>query len=95
MIVAKFMKKLDGLPQQDKRLYELLGENRFVIVSAISSAFDTHRAETYIFEADKDGNVIDWMELRGSFQGARDHRRAIENAGWTLEGSSCSSKNYN
>jgi hypothetical protein len=45
------------------------------VVSSAASTFGG--PETYLFPADADGNVVDWLELSGSFRGALDHERAI------------------
>jgi hypothetical protein len=54
----------------------------FVVVSA------THVPlmgdETFIFPSDELGNVLDWEELDGSYEGDRNIARAIENAGYTI-----------
>ena len=51
------------------------GDHPFIVVSAVCSTF-AH--ETYIFPADQDGNVTDWLELPGSLRGAMDHDRALQ-----------------
>jgi len=93
MKTARFIKKLEGWRGRAK-LYELSepveygwtekGETKFVAVSAISFAPDTGLPETYIFPCDKDGNVLDWLELEGSFRGGMDHEKALNNAGFTV-----------
>ena len=54
----------------------------YVIVSAANVPFSG--PETYIFPADENGEVIDWVELGGSFRGALDHEQALRNAGYTV-----------
>ena len=54
----------------------------FILVSGTYAMFSGE--ETYIFPADKDGNVLDWGELDGSFRGSIDHEQALENAGYEL-----------
>lgn len=74
-------------PGQQQHLFQMnppLEENEYVIVSAILLAFDTGVPETYIFGADVDGNIVDWRELEGSFQGAIDIEKAINNAGYDI-----------
>ena len=56
----------------------------YVMVSAIYVAFDTGRPETYIFPADKDGKIMGWGEMDGSFQGGYNHERALRNAGFKV-----------
>jgi hypothetical protein len=92
--VAKFVKKLDGW-QGDARLYRLVppvpivtwndepnGAAEYVAVSANVVMFSG--AETYIFHADPDGEVISWSDLPGSFRGGLDHERALRQAGYVL-----------
>lgn len=50
----------------------------YVVVSALPAAFDTGEPETYIFESDESGKVLDWSELPGSFRGGLDEDRAIQ-----------------
>ena len=52
----------------------------FVVVSATYASFSGH--ETYIFGASEDGEVLDWGELKGSYRGGRDHRLALQHAGY-------------
>ena len=40
--------------------------------------------ETYIFPADEDGEVLDWLELEGSYKGGLDHERALRGAGYVI-----------
>jgi hypothetical protein len=47
---------------------------RFVITSA---ACVMGRPETYVFPANEDGAVTNWLEADGSFAGDLDHDRAI------------------
>jgi hypothetical protein len=49
----------------------------YVVVSAVVAPFSG--SETYIFPADRDGNVIDWGELPGSSRGTMDHKEVIMN----------------
>ena len=52
-----------------------------VIVSAVDVPFSGH--ETYIFQCDETGVVLDWSEMPGSFRGALDHERALNGLGYT------------
>lgn len=47
----------------------------FVVTSATYAMFSG--PETYIFPADKDGNILSWGELDGSYRGGLNHERAI------------------
>lgn len=78
---AKFVRQLDN-PVSNQRLYRL--ENgQHIVVSAINAMFSG--PETYIFRANEDGDIIDWCEMDGSFRGALDHARALNNGGYELE----------
>jgi len=57
------------------------GSYEYVWVSAVSHGY---AAETYIFGSDADGNVLDWGELPGSFQGGCDHAEALARAGYEV-----------
>lgn len=59
--------------------YDVKQLTSYVVTSATVVFFSG--PETYIFPADKDGEVLGWMELPGSFRGAFDHERAIANVG--------------
>ena len=48
----------------------------FVITSATNVPFSG--PETYVFPASPEGEVLSWSELEGSFQGSRDHEKAIK-----------------
>lgn len=87
--------KLRNLPnsRSDAALYRLsepvpygwnkdAGTTKYVVVSAVVAPYSG--PETFIFPADKDGKILLWAEMDGSFRGALDHEAAIRNAGWTL-----------
>lgn len=52
-------------------------ETEYVITSATVAIFSG--PETYIFPADSEGEVMNWIELPGSYRGDLDHDRAIRN----------------
>lgn len=54
----------------------LSGEDATTVVGSL---------ETYIFPADKDGNVLEWIELNGSFKGELNHERALREAGYEVQ----------
>lgn len=54
----------------------------FVWVSAVNVPFSG--PETYIFACTKEGKVLDWLELEGSFRGALDIERALRGAGYEI-----------
>lgn len=55
--------------------------SNYVVVSGVD---DFYVCETYIFPADERGNVLDWGELPGSFQGYVDHEEALNCAGYEV-----------
>lgn len=88
MKAARYLTTLPGWIG-DARVYELdppmLEETRYVIVSAVDAMFTG--PETYIFPAEKTGDVFDvadMLELDGSFRGALDHEQALANAGYEV-----------
>ena len=54
----------------------------YVVVSEANIPYSG--PETYIFPADKDGEVLSWTELKGSFRGELNHERALQNAGYEV-----------
>jgi hypothetical protein len=59
--------------------------NEYVVVSAVDEQVYSIRVrETYIFAADKDGKVTDWIELPGSLKDTTSHTEALAAAGYTL-----------
>ena len=86
---ATFIKRLSDW-KGDARLFKLSeptkyegGETEYVVVSAAVALFSG--PETYIFPANDSGEVADWGELDGSFQGDLDHERALRRAGFHIE----------
>jgi hypothetical protein len=85
---ATFVKKADGFVGNAElfRLERPKTENgvrfQFIVVSTIKEAYDTHRPETYIFPAYSNGKVLNWRELKGSFQGAMDISKALRDGGY-------------
>ncbi len=91
MKTAKLIKTLNDKHYKQQALYELSEplkdfneekEFKFVVVSAINNEFGI---ETYVFGADKDGNITDWGELPGSFKGSMDLVGALGEAGYAIE----------
>ena len=48
-----------------------------VIVSGVAMA-EFNTTETYIFPANEEGKVLNWMELPGSFKGEINHEKALD-----------------
>jgi hypothetical protein len=81
---AKFITKLNGF-SGEARLYKVtpkLEGHSYVAVSATVVLYSG--PETYIFPANKKGEIEDWGELKGSCQGGLSHEQALENAGYTI-----------
>ena len=79
---AQFIKQQFSCFGADQRLYRL-EDGSYIVVSALVSS--NHEPETYIFEANAQGNITNGTELDGSFRGALDHQAALTNAGHQLE----------
>lgn len=94
MTTATFLRDLEGF-RGHAALYRLSDPVPFGWNSDVSKTTDHvvisgadvpySGPETYIFPANSDGEVIDWLEMEGSFRGEIDHARAIAEAGWTTE----------
>ena len=84
---ATFIKQLKKGFRGDARLYKLNPpfENniKYVVVSATIPIYGG--PETYIFEANREGKVRNWGELKGSFKGDLDHGRALRGMGYEVE----------
>ena len=95
---AILVREVEGF-KGDARLYRLeppMSARRFdgnkyverpvplVIVSATNVPFGGG-PETYVFEANEDGEVTNWGELDGSFKGGLDHAEALRGAGYEVE----------
>lgn len=73
-IKATFLKDMSNKFKGEARLYKLdpiweydcwgeVRKIRYIVVSGVANAY---MSETYIFEADSKGNVLNWTELPGS-----------------------------
>ena len=90
METAQFIKEMNNF-KGDARLYKLSKpihfddeKTNYVIVSGANAMFSG--PETYIFPSDKDGKILDWGELPGSFRGSIDHETAMLGAGFEIIG---------
>ncbi len=88
MSESKTAQRIKNLPgfRGEACLYKCappLEGHEYVVVSAAFAMFDG--PETYIFPADKDGEVIDWGELSGSLRGTLEHEDALQAAGYAIE----------
>ena len=59
---------------------DVVNTYEYVIVSAANVPFSG--PETYIFPSNENGEVVDWVELDGSFRGSLDIWQALRNAGY-------------
>lgn len=69
---------------EDQKGFKDIEYIEHVIVSAANVFFSG--PETYIFPADKDGNILSWGELEGSYKGGLSHTKALFNAGYSIVG---------
>jgi hypothetical protein len=86
--VATFVRDLEGFTGSAK-LYRVSPpirfENRkasYIVSSATYAMFSG--PETYLFPADKNGAVVSWSELGGSYRGGLSHEYALRNAGYKI-----------
>jgi hypothetical protein len=86
---ATFVKEADGFAEHAELFrLERPAETRcginfqFIVVSTLKCALDTGLPETYIFPTYSNGEVLDWRELEGSFQGAMDISKALRDGGY-------------
>jgi hypothetical protein len=56
--------------------------HEYVVVSAVVAMFSG--PETYIFPATPDGEVVNFLELDGSYRGGLNHETALNNAGYAV-----------
>jgi len=82
METATLIKEFPVNKRNAKHKLYRLSDGGNVIVSAV--VVFCSGPETYIFEADENGNVVNWTELEGSYKGGLCHRRALENAGYEV-----------
>lgn len=83
-MIAVLIRSLGGFAN-DARLYRMeppLEGHEYVVVSAADVMFTG--PETYIFPASKDGRVIDWGEMDGSYRGGLSHEEALRGAGYEI-----------
>ena len=66
-------------------LYKLSERLKFYNYVVVSSANVFEEDETYIFGADENGVVINWIELSGSQRGVYDHETVLNNAGYEVK----------
>ena len=98
METATLVKKMDG-GTGDMRLFKLsrpieydkpwddndppAKKTEFVIVSATVAMFCG--PETYVFPSNKNGEIVDWGELDGSYRGGLSHSEALRGAGFEIK----------
>ena len=66
-------------------LYKLSKRLKYYNYVVVSSTTVYGEAETYIFPSHKNGEVVDWGELRGSTRGVYNHETALNNAGYEVK----------
>jgi hypothetical protein len=55
----------------------------YVMISRVDDVCG-YGPETYMFQCDENGQVLEWMEMDGSMKGDWSHEDVIKEAGWTL-----------
>lgn len=68
----------------DYNFERLTRTTEYIVTSAVVAL--SSGPETYIFPADRAGNIIAWDELRGSFRGELSHHKALNYAGYLAVG---------
>lgn len=66
-------------------LYKLSKRLKFYDYVVVSSVTMSGEDETYIFGADENGHVVEWIELSGSQRGVYNHETVLNNAGYELK----------
>ena len=66
-------------------MYKLSKRLKYYNYVVVSSTTAYGEAETYIFPSNKNGEVVDWGELRGSTRGVYNHETALNNAGYEVK----------
>ncbi len=56
----------------------------YIVASAVKTG--DYIFETYLFDADENGKIIDFTELEGSQRGTNDIYQVLRDAGYTIEG---------
>ena len=80
--MSKTMKMYGG--RREAKLYQVDFETiRFIRCSAVDEP-GLQILETYLFEADAEGNVLNWTEMDGSVQGYADVDRCMREAGFEV-----------
>ena len=83
--IVQKLYELDPPLEEFSFLSEERESHQYVIVSAANHGEGILRVhETYIFPADKDGEITDWGELPGSIKGTTDHEEALQEAGYEV-----------
>lgn len=77
---ASLYKVSEPVPYGNKVNGSVQRTTDYVVVSATNVV----GPETYIFPADRMGQVLDWGELPGSQRGTLSHRAALESAGYEV-----------
>lgn len=81
---ASYIRDIDEWNGEAKlyKLSEPLEGYSFVVVSSVVVMFSG--PETYVFPSNKNGEVTDWRELKGSYKGDLNHEKALKNAGYKV-----------
>lgn len=83
---AKFIKDVSEKWAGTAYLYQMTPAHETHKYCVVSQIIVLGMDETYIFGTNKNGKEVEWSELSGSFKGEMDHRKALEDAGYRIEG---------
>lgn len=91
---ATFIKMVYHSPKAVQSLYKLSeplvhysdeeSPAEYVVVSALESPYGGGVPETFIFKANEEGEVTDWLEMNGSIKNTLSHKIALEKAGYDM-----------
>lgn len=94
---ATFVKKRLGRPDGIAAVFRLSEPikyknktTEYVWVSAVPYVGSFEGPETYIFPSDAEGEVLDWLELDGSFRGEMNIEKALAGLGFPVLGAEVS-----
>jgi hypothetical protein len=88
--IATLVKSLDGFKVgQRLTLYKLSPPLKpkcdHVVISAVRTTFDTGGPETFMFQANSEGEITNWSDLPGSQQGWHDDSVILAESGYVIQ----------
>ena len=85
MTMSKFVTKIKDVNNRQVlwKAEPPLDGHEYIVTSQSNVMFTG--AETYIFPADKDGKIIDYGGLRGSYRGELNHKKCFASIGYCIK----------